>query len=348
MQMDGRILDPFSPQVKPPLPNLEKLALAGAKFTTAYNQSPQCVPSRSAMMVGLRTDQVGVWDNDNGIASVNGDITQIDPHCVKQRKSKAVCLATAKLQNAPKTFIDRLADAGYNNSLFGKMHAGAGLSRFNGELQEFPFNDGQKDWRQNMRGVGPSLDLKGLKAGNKSTAHKFVVPDNVTKPALPQDYETVDSCVALLDAGLFRDGSQFLYCSIIVPHPPYQSNATYMAAVAKMNITVPEWVPFGELHPNDLATMALRNCLDVDDVPHEHIIHFRTVYFSMCYEADDLLGRIIDALDNSGAGVRANTYVMMVSDHGENAVEHRLAGRGYSTHHRTPYTIHHKPSCTSH
>ena len=38
-----------------------------------------------------------------------------------------------------------------------------------------------------------------------------------------------------------------------------------------------------------------------DDVPKEHIIHFRKVYFSMCYESDSLLGRVIDALDESGA-----------------------------------------------
>jgi arylsulfatase A-like enzyme len=185
-EMDGRVLDPASPQLKPPLPNLEKLAAAGAKFTTAYNQSPQCVPSRSAMMVGLRTDQISVWDNDNGIASVDGDITKADPDCVKQRHrdgrdGEAVCLAMAKLQNAPKTFIDRLADEGFNVTLFGKMHVGAGLTRYPGAIQEVPFNDGAGDWRQNMRGVGPSLDLKGLNSSVPSP-HKFVVPDNVTKP----------------------------------------------------------------------------------------------------------------------------------------------------------------------
>ena len=32
-EMDGRILDPDSPQTKPPLPNLHKLADSGAVFT---------------------------------------------------------------------------------------------------------------------------------------------------------------------------------------------------------------------------------------------------------------------------------------------------------------------------
>ena len=45
-----QILDPASPQVKPPMPNLDRLAAAGVRFTTTYNQAPQCVPSRSAMM----------------------------------------------------------------------------------------------------------------------------------------------------------------------------------------------------------------------------------------------------------------------------------------------------------
>jgi hypothetical protein len=145
--------------------------------------------------------------------------------------------------------------------------------------------------------------------------------------ALPEDYLAVDSCVALLDSGLFRHGNQFLYCSIIVPHPPYRSNATYMAAVADLPVTVPEWVPMDKLHPNDRAILALRNSLGVDLVPHETIIHFRRVYFSMCNEADALLGRVLDALDNSGPGVRENTFVLMVSDHGENNIEHRLAGK---------------------
>ena len=33
-EMDGRILDPSSPQTHPPLPNLNRLAARGAVFTT--------------------------------------------------------------------------------------------------------------------------------------------------------------------------------------------------------------------------------------------------------------------------------------------------------------------------
>jgi hypothetical protein len=35
---------------------------------------------------------------------------------------------------------------------------------------------------------------------------------------------------------------------------------------------------------------------DVDTVAPSEVIHFRKVYFSMCVEADYLLGRVMDAL----------------------------------------------------
>ena len=48
------------------------MAAAGATFTRTYSQSPQCVPSRSAMMAGVRTDQIEVYDNFVGIVATNG------------------------------------------------------------------------------------------------------------------------------------------------------------------------------------------------------------------------------------------------------------------------------------
>merc|ERR1712224_348787 len=125
----------------------------------------------------------------------------------------------------------------------------------------------------------------------------------------------VNNCVAQLQGGLFNNKThpQFLYCSIIVPHPPYASNSTYMKAVENLTVTVPEWVPKSEAHPNDYAASTLKHLWNCDDYNKSDIIYFRRVYFSMCYESDLLLGEIINALDASGA--RDNSYVLMVSDH---------------------------------
>jgi hypothetical protein len=246
-EMDGRIFDPASPQLKPPMPNLHRLSESGAVFPVAYNQSPQCVPSRSALLVGLRTDQIEVWDNYHGIAATDGDASRPDPHCVQATASAsnmslpqahAYCVALAKAQRAPPTFIDRLASAGYHVELYGKMHAGGGLDRFPGQIGEFPFSwlGSAREW---TRGLGPSLNLKGVSTADNSQT-KWVVPDNVTQPASRQDYAAIDGCVKALEGGLFLHPSKpaFLYCSILPPHPvtpvscpecgtTYPTNATY-------------------------------------------------------------------------------------------------------------------------
>ena len=77
--MDGRVLDPASPLYKTAaMPNLRRLASQGASFLNTYITSPQCVPSRTTMMTGLRNHRIQVWDNTRAIASVDGDPTQLD------------------------------------------------------------------------------------------------------------------------------------------------------------------------------------------------------------------------------------------------------------------------------
>ena len=323
-EMDGRVLDPASPQFHPPMPNLNALAQRGAVFTTAYNQAPQCVPSRTSMLVGLRTDQLQVWDNYLGGVAINGDATNLDQHCL-DILDVDLCTKYTKLQNAPPTFIDRLNASGYNVTLYGKMHAGFGLDRYAGQITEFPFSRGRdaKSGRELTRGLGPAINVKGVNQVHAPPSP----PKNVSQPANPGDYVTLDSCVKSLRAGLFSDpdGGQFLYCSIIVPHPSYETNATYLAPLANLTIDPISWVPLNESHPSDVASAIQKGLTLAETFDTDQVENFRRVYFSMCYESDNLLGQILTALDQNTD--RDSTYVMMVSDHGEDALEHRMIGK---------------------
>jgi hypothetical protein len=286
-EMDGRTMDPAHPQLKPPLPNLERLAAAGVQFTTVYAETPQCVPSRSSMMAGRRTDQIKVWDNWCGIAAAGGNAgasSKLDAHCVATLGAPACAAAAAEQTGvfADGTFLDRLRDFGYNVTLYGKMHVGAGLDEnFPGVIHAFPFSaSGGKMGKELARPLGSAIGMKGAKQNANGS---WTVPDDVKKPATNNDYDTVDSCTRALAGGLLGDLSsgaqpQFLYCSLLVPHPPYASNSTYMAHTAGLNITYPEQVPLSELHPNDLFTATTKQSLNAD-AAHAHdpevVKHFR-------------------------------------------------------------------------
>ena len=345
-EMDGRVLDPASRQVKPPLPNLQRLAAGGALFTTAYAESPQCVPSRAALMTGRRTHETGVYDNYMALASTAGDVNNPDRHCVAAYGHDA-CVAAGARQNVSGTWIDRLHEHGYNITLYGKMHVGAGLTQYPGMLN----GDGgawtgaqcatttacQREW---LRGAGSAIGLKGLtQQANASLA----VPDDVPAPAPATDYRTISACKADIEAGLLRGDApqaQLLYCSIVVPHPPYRSNATYMERTASLDIGPPRWLPKPRVHPADMYASKAKGMWDIDAVDPEIVSHFRRVYFSMCIEADSLLGDILDALDRS-PGARERTNIVFISDHGEDATEHRQNGKNnmYESGSRVPIIL---------
>ena len=140
-QMDGRVLDDSSPlHAIPHMPNLRRLKSQGASFVNTYVTSPQCVPSRTTMAVGLRNHQIKVWDNSRGIVAVDGDPTKLDHVCVSTYGAET-CAQWAKEQKAPPTFVDELHRNGVNITLFGKLHIGAGLDRYSppGETNAFPF-----------------------------------------------------------------------------------------------------------------------------------------------------------------------------------------------------------------
>jgi hypothetical protein len=44
-------------------PNLDRLAIRGALFESAYTPCPVCVPARVAFATGKYVHQIGTWDN---------------------------------------------------------------------------------------------------------------------------------------------------------------------------------------------------------------------------------------------------------------------------------------------
>jgi hypothetical protein len=261
--MDGRVLDPTSPVSKyVATPNLDAMAADGVNFVRTYAASPQCVPSRTSMLAGRRLDQTRTFSNGRGFA--RDPTGALDNDCVSSY-DEATCAAFGAEQGPPRTFFDALAPA-VDVALFGKVDVGANvLSRF-----------------------GPSPTVPGFHGGLSlpilTRSADIRKPTKPTPSAItndrdnhvhPEDWKMHDQCLdwlrthpasqtAAADGHGTRpsdDGahggsaarSWMMYCSLNIPHPPFDTNQTWLKAVdeALVRSTPPNWPSLESLHPHD-------------------------------------------------------------------------------------------------
>ena len=129
-----------------------------------------------------------------------------------------------------------------------------------------------------------------------------------------------------------------LYCSINIPHPAFNTNATWLGYVNDDKVDIPVWLPEGQFHPAD-SYMSQSKHVWASNYSDADILKVRKTYYAMCAETDFLLGRVLDALHDSGQ--YDNTYIVFVSDHGEMNMEHRQVWKNsmYEASSRVPMII---------
>ena len=292
---DGRLVDPSSVvSSMQHLPNIQRLARNGVNFVTSYCNSPQCTPSRSSMFTGRRTDQIKVFRNAVGLAGVPATGGS-DPNCLVNYNATE-CARLAATQNVTATLNDTLSDAGYNVTLQGKMHIGAGFAHPRGF-----------DAPEALKGVLTRVATI-LRPVMGVTENGQVV--NVSDPLAPYRYvgmhdwdpETLETCVDLLERLPSEAEGQFLYCSFFSPHPPFDTNATFLDLINTTEVRgkAPPQPDVSALHPFDYYMSATKaHIFDTSTwLNASQIAHVRSVYYAMGAEVDTWIGRLLDALDS--------------------------------------------------
>ncbi len=111
----------------------------------------------------------------------------------------------------------------------------------------------------------------------------------------------------------------FLYLHYMEPHSPYAAPLAYRYRYVDRNYT-------GEIdgsHQQLDEIVAGTRQVDAEDVDHLQALYDQEIrYF------DDEFGRLLDFLD--AEGLRANTLLLFVSDHGEEFLEHGSVLHGYT------------------
>ena len=280
-------------------PNMERIAEAGATFDAAYCNSPLCVPSRLSFMTGRYVSRCEGWDNAKPLPA---DAT---------------------------TWPYLLRAAGYDSALSGKMHliGPDKLHGFQSQLAYDPHADGHGGDAQSRR--------LGLSSGGRHPIYLW--EDGVPKaeeawssvrqahagtgPMIEADDAIESAALEYIHDPARRSAPWALCVGFVAPHFPFVVPEPYFSMYYPDHADLPNNPP-GHLDNLPAAARKLRQAFGFSGYMNDEIRRARAAYYGLITYLDDKIGRLLDALDETG--MTDNTIIIHTSDHGESLGEHGL------------------------
>ncbi|MCB1077308.1 MAG: sulfatase, partial [Verrucomicrobiae bacterium] len=282
-------------------PNLDRLAARGLVFERAYCQQAVCNPSRSSFLTGLRPDTVKVDD--------------------LRKYFRETAAGGSTLITMPQHFKNH----GYFCQDIGKIFHNMG------DTQD------RRSW---------SIDeafYKGTHADDTvyaNAAHPPGSPPREYKALVTESHEVPDTAyrdgqIANLAAAMLREHATidqpfFLAVGFWRPHLPFVAPKKYWDLYDPAKITLPN-PPYA---PEGAPDIALHDSKEIRgygltpkdrDFTSDEIRHYRHGYYASISFMDAQLGKILDALEESGES--ENTLIVFTSDHGFHIGEQTLWGK---------------------
>lgn len=263
-------------------PNLDRLAAGGVMFNACYTPSPLCAPARASFLTSRYPSDIEVWSHN----------------CV--------------LPSDIPTFAHSLGAAGYETVMCGRMH-------FNGPDQLHGFE---------KRLVG---DLGGpfFGGGIPSMNEELLLGASGRKPVAVSGsgrtaYQLFDEAVTEAAADYLKTRTDerplCMVVGYVLPHcpnicPPDDFEYYYD------HVTLPA-IPEGYFDSAHPSTRVFRDWADGAVATEEQIRCARAGYYGLVTHMDRLIGRVLEALDESGRA--QDTAVIYTSDHGDMLGDHGL------------------------
>lgn len=297
-------------------PVVDQLVESGVAFTHAYCQSPICTPSRVGFLTGYYPSTVHLNGNGNG---------EFPP-------------------GAPPLVTKTLADAGYDCGLIGKLHLASAFEHIEPRI-----DDGYRYWQYSH---APRDDwATGHDYADWVRSRGAILGELTKDPAgVPAELHQTTWCAEKTIEFMRqpRSGPWLASVNIYDPHPPFNPPASYRALFDPSEMPQPLFRPsdlaqqqalsridfqsqVGEPHDLDIKSPVLPLSPDKEIQPGavEAARDAQTLiaaYYAMIKLIDDQVGRILDALEETGQA--DNTVVIYTSDHGEMLGDHGLIQKG--------------------
>ncbi|EDP64145.1 choline sulfatase [alpha proteobacterium BAL199] len=265
-------------------PNLRELARRSTRFANAYTASPLCAPGRASFMSGQLPSRTRVYDN---AAEFTSDVP---------------------------TYAHHLRRAGYQTCLSGKMHF-VGPDQLHGFEERLTTDIYPADfgWTPDYRKPGERIDWwyhnlgSVTGAGTAEISNQMEYDDEVAYHAERKLYD------------LARGNDDRPWCltvSFTHPHDPYVARRRFWdlyESCAELEPTVGA-TPFDRQDPHS-QRLQLASDYQAYDITAEDIRRSRRAYFANISYLDEKIGSLLDVVER--CGVRDDTIVVFVSDHGD-------------------------------
>lgn len=268
------------PQTK--TPNLDRLASSGVLFTNAHCAAPACNPSRTAIFTGMAPNVSGVYLNSQRLRDVLPDVELM-----------------------PKTFSRH----GYRSIGSGKMlHYFIDARSWD---DYFPATSTEMPIPETLYPEERPLSLP------RGGPWQYIETDWGALDATDEEFGGDYSVTEWVSAELAKPHEKpfFLACGIYRPHEPWFVPEKYFEPFPLESIQIPPGYQEDDLA--DLPPEGQRqgpNRYFAHIQKHGQWKHAIQSYLASIYFADTMLGRVLDALDQSPHA--DNTIVVLWSDHG--------------------------------
>lgn len=271
-------------------PHLDALAARGGRFSSAYCNSPLCVPSRASLATGRYVHQTGYWDN------------------------------ASPYEGRIPGWGHRLTEAGHRVDAIGKLHYRSVEDPVGFSETLLPMNvvDGIGDVMGSIRDGTPRYEMERADVENAGPGVSASLDYDADVAGLACDWLSRRA----------RSTSRYpwvLFVSFVSPHPPFVAPSELYEKYPLDAITLPVQFRFGEPPPHpSLAT--LRRTLHLEEPFTDTQIRRATAtYYAMCTYVDRQVGRVLGTLEQTG--LADTTRVIYTSDHGESLGRRGLWGK---------------------
>ena len=271
------------------MPFLDSWAAQGVDFGCAYTPNPTCMPARVSMFTGRYASCHQVRTNHN-------------------------------MRDARYTqdLLDVLKAQGYRTALCGKNHS-------HREPEAFDFHEtcGHLGYEGETNPTEQMKEFADFLCGTRHMESHVPSPHGVE---VQHPYRNVSSALRFMDETP-RDQPFFAWVSFAEPHNPYQVPEPYF------DMFPPESLPPVTAGTDCLADKGhrwpwLRDVWEKvlgEDIENR-ILRARSNYHGMLRLIDDQFRRLIEGLEERG--LRENTLVIFLSDHGDYVGEYGLIRKG--------------------